>query len=148
MDPHRIGGLGLSVGAEMLLETAAETRDLAAIVAEGAGARTMGEEMDDVDGLEKVGAALTYGIRDLSNSILQNRTPPENLKKLIPQIAPRPIFFIHAGADDAGHLGPDYYSIAGGPKQIWEAKGGHTQGIEKQPAEYERRVVSFFDRSL
>jgi hypothetical protein len=148
VDPHRIGGLGLSVGAEMLLETATETRDLAAIVAEGAGARTMGEEMDDVDGLEKVGAALTYGIRDLSNSILQNRTPPENLKKLIPQIAPRPIFFIHAGADDAGHLGPDYYSIAGGPKQIWEAKGGHTQGIEKQPAEYERRVVSFFDRSL
>ena len=42
VDPARIGGLGLSVGAEMLLETAASTRDLAAIVSEGAGSRTMG----------------------------------------------------------------------------------------------------------
>ena len=48
VDRGRIGGLGLSVGGEMLLETAASTPALAAVVAEGAGARTMGEELDDV----------------------------------------------------------------------------------------------------
>jgi len=148
VDPHRIGGLGLSVGGEMMLQTATETNDLAAVVAEGAGARSMAEEVDDVDGLHKVEAALTYGLRDLSNSILQNRMPPENLKTLIPKIAPRPIFLIHAGEDDAGHRAPEYYRVAGKPKQIWEAKGGHTDGIAEQPAEYERRVVEFFDRSL
>ena len=37
VDPTRIGGLGLSVGGEMLLDTAAETKELAAIVSEGAG---------------------------------------------------------------------------------------------------------------
>jgi hypothetical protein len=52
------------------------------------------------------------------------------------------------GADDAGHRNPDYYRAAKQPKQIWEAEGGHTEGIAKQPAEYERRVVGFLDRSL
>ena len=118
VDPERIGGLGLSVGGEMMLQTAADTDALAAVVADGAGARTMSEEVYDVSGVEKVGAALSYGARDIANSILQNRLPPDNLKELVPKIAPRPIFFIHAGADDAGHLGPKYYRAANEPKQI------------------------------
>jgi uncharacterized protein len=148
VDPERIGGLGLSVGGEMMLQTAADTEALAAVVADGAGARTMGEEVDDVSGFAKVGNALSYGARDIANSILQNRLPPENLKELVPKIAPRPIFFIHAGADDAGHLGPKYYRAANEPKQIWEAQGGHTDGIDREPKEYERRVTAFYDSAL
>jgi uncharacterized protein len=148
VNPQRIGGLGLSVGGEMMLQTAADTNELAAIVSEGAGARTLGEELDDVSGLEKVGTALTYTVRDLSNSVFQNRLPPENLTQLVPKIAPRPIFLIHGGEDDAGHRNPDYYRAAKEPKQIWEAKGGHTDGIAEQPQEYERRVVAFFDEAL
>jgi dienelactone hydrolase len=37
--PGRIGGLGLSVGGELLLQTAAHTRALRAVVSEGAGQR-------------------------------------------------------------------------------------------------------------
>ena len=148
VDPQRIGGLGLSVGGEMMLQTAADTKELAAIVSEGAGARTLGEELDDVSGFDKVGTALIYSVRDLSNSVFQNRLPPENLTQLVPKIAPRPIFLIHGGADDAGHRNPDYYRAAKEPKQIWEAKGGHTDGIDKQPREYERRVIAFFDDAL
>jgi dienelactone hydrolase len=148
VDPARIGGLGLSVGGEMLLQTAAATTDVRAVVAEGAGARTVGEEVDDVSGLAKVTTALSYGTRDLANAVLQDRRPPDNLEDLVPRIAPRPVFFIHAGADDAGHRGPAYFRAAGRPKQIWEARGGHTDGIVEQPTEYERRVVAFFDRAL
>ena len=39
VDPERIGGIGLSVGGELLIEEAAESDDLKAIVAEGAGIR-------------------------------------------------------------------------------------------------------------
>jgi hypothetical protein len=46
VDPRRIGGIGLSVGGELMLEAAAEDRGLAAVVSEGAGARTMAEELD------------------------------------------------------------------------------------------------------
>ena len=148
VDPSRIGGLGLSVGGEMMLQTAAETDDLAAVVSEGAGARTVGEEIDDVSGFAKLTTAVAMGARDLATSVLQNRLPPDNIADLIPKIAPRPVFLIHAGADDAGHLSPDYYRAAGQPKQIWEARGGHADGIDEQPREYERRVVGFLDGAL
>jgi hypothetical protein len=148
VDPRRIAGLGLSVGGEMMLQTAAQTHDLAAVVSEGAGSRSMAEEVDDADGLDKIGAALSYGVRDLTNAILQDRLPPGNLEDLVGRISPRPVFFIHAGADDAGHRNPELYAAAKQPKQIWEAAGGHTEGIERQPAGYERRVVGFLDRWL
>ena len=67
---------------------------------------------------------------------------------LVPKIAPTPIFIIHAGHDDAGHRGPDYFRAAREPKQIWEAQGGHTDGIDREPKEYERRVTAFFDGAL
>ena len=42
-----------------------------------------------------------------------------------------------------------FYAAARGPKELWEVPGsGHMKGIEAQPAEYERRVVGFFDRTL
>jgi uncharacterized protein len=148
VDPTRIGGLGLSVGGEMMLQTAAEEEDLAAVVSEGAGARTMAEELDDVSGLEKVTTALSYGARDLANAIQQNRLPPANLTTLIGKIAPRPVFLIHGGADDSGQRNPDYFAAAKQPKQIWDARGGHTDGISEQPREYEQRVVGFLDAAL
>jgi len=46
VDPDRIGGIGLSVGGEMLIETAARTDELAAVVSEGAGARSFREDQD------------------------------------------------------------------------------------------------------
>jgi MYXO-CTERM domain-containing protein len=49
VDAHRIGGIGLSVGGELMLETAAETDQLAAVVSEGAGARTTSETLDHAD---------------------------------------------------------------------------------------------------
>jgi hypothetical protein len=148
VDPGRIGGVGLSVGGEMMLQTASETTDLAAVVAEGAGARTASEEIDDADGIEKLFAAYSYGVRDLTNAVVQGTPPPSNLKKLVPKIAPRAVFFIHAGSRDVGQLGPEYYRLAGAPKQIWEAEGGHTQAFAREPREYERRVTAFFDAAL
>ena len=43
VDPDRIGGLGLSVGGELMIETAAETGGLAAVASEGAGMRSVRE---------------------------------------------------------------------------------------------------------
>jgi hypothetical protein len=44
---------------------------------------------------------------------------------------------------------PKYYGAAGEPKAMWQVPGSeHTGGIEAGPAEYEQRVIAFFDRSL
>ena len=146
--PARIGGLGLSVGGEMLLETAASTPALAAVVAEGAGARTMGEEVDDVSGLSKVTTALTYGARDLTNAVLAGpppaREPPgarpaDRAAARVPhprrrgrRRPPHPRLLPRRGPAEADLGGP----------------GRPHPGHRAEPAEYERRVVAFFDRSL
>ena len=149
VEPGKIAGLGLSVGGEMLLQTAAEDHDLAAVVSEGAGARTRAEEVSGAEGLDKAGTFLTYLARDAANAVFSNQMPPQHLEELIPKIAPRPILLIHAGSRDVGTLSPAYYRAAGAPKQIWRVSaGGHTDGIDVRPREYERRVVSFLDDAL
>jgi predicted acyl esterase len=45
VDPERIGGLGLSLGGELMLQTAGETDALKAVVSEGAGIRSIREQM-------------------------------------------------------------------------------------------------------
>ena len=52
VDPGRIGGIGLSVGGELMLQAAAETDELAAVVSEGAGTRSFSEQMEEFHGLE------------------------------------------------------------------------------------------------
>jgi uncharacterized protein len=44
-DVKAIGGLGLSVGGELMLQTAAETPKLGAVVSEGAGQRSLREQL-------------------------------------------------------------------------------------------------------
>jgi hypothetical protein len=46
VEPGRIGGIGLSVGGELLIEAAAESDSFAAIVSEGAGARSVRDVWD------------------------------------------------------------------------------------------------------
>jgi uncharacterized protein len=151
VDPERIGGIGLSVGGELMLETAAETAELAAVVSEGAGARTFSEEMDhDMSTLEKVGLAPSQLVIDASLAVFSNEPPPRNLKDLVPKIAPRPVFLIAAPNSPNGEdLNRGYYAAAGEPKTLWEIpESRHTGGIEARPVEYERRVVSFFEEAL
>jgi uncharacterized protein len=151
VDPQRIGGLGLSVGGEMMLEAASETSGLRALVSEGAGARAFSEEMDHhVGTLERVLSAPMYAAKTAAVAVFANQSPPVNLKDVVGRIAPRPLMLIAAPNSPNGEdLNRDYYKAAGQPKTLWEIpESGHTGGIEARPREYERRVVGFFDRSL
>jgi hypothetical protein len=146
----RIGGIGLSVGGEMMLEAAAKSRGLRAVVSEGAGERSIHEFFDMTPSgtwLALPGyAALTAGV-----ALFSNDAPPPSLKDLVGRIAPTPVFFIYGehGQDGERNLNPTYYKAAGQPKEIWEVRGsGHVGGIDARPREYEQRVVGFFDRTL
>lgn len=150
VDPARIGGIGLSVGGELMLEAAAETPDLRAVVSEGAGARSIREELEGVSGLEKAFTAVGYAIRDTTVALGSNHTPPPHLKDLVGRIAPRPLLLIAAPNSPNGEkLNRLYFEHAREPKALWELpESRHIGGIEARPAEYERRVVGFFDRAL
>ena len=149
--PNRIGGLGLSVGGEMMLDAASNTKSLAAVVSEGAGARVFTEEMDqDLGSFEKATNAVPAWIKQASIAVFSNQSPPTNLKELVPKIAPRAMFLIAAPNAPTGEdLNRGYYKAAGEPKALWEIpESKHVGAQEARPREYERQVIGFFDRAL
>jgi fermentation-respiration switch protein FrsA (DUF1100 family) len=152
VEQDRIGGIGLSVGGEMLLQAAAESDVFKAVVSEGAGARSIRENLEkpiELNSLSEL--AVSFGLT-AGTALFSNHEPPPNLKSLVPRIAPRSVFLIYALHGTGGEekqLDPKYYAAAGEPKQIWEIpEAAHTGGITARPREYERRVVDFFDRTL
>ena len=148
VDPSRIGGIGLSVGGEMMIEAAAESEGLRAVVSEGAGIRSLREAalLDRASLVETV----QFAFFTLGTALFSNDLPPPSLEDLVGRISPRPLFLVHALHGQGGEeLNPVYYEAAREPKEIWEIPtGSHTGGIEAEPEEYERRVVGFFDRAL
>jgi uncharacterized protein len=147
VDDDRIGGLGLSVGGEMLLQAAAETDDLQAVVSEGAGMRSVREAVH-LGGSDKWVATPVFALTTVGTATFASDLPPRSLTDLSAEIS-EPVFFIYATPGQGGEeLTRKYYEAAKGPKELWAAEGGHTHAITAEPAEYERRVVAFFDRSL
>jgi fermentation-respiration switch protein FrsA (DUF1100 family) len=147
VDPSRIGGLGLSVGGEAFLQTAAETTALGAVVSEGAGYRSVRENALQMS-LRKLPEVAFTGVMTAGTALFSNRLPPPNLKTLAGRIE-SPVFFIYATHGAGGEdNNPDYNEAARGPKQIWKIDTTHTHGLSARPVEYERRVVGFFDRTL
>jgi dienelactone hydrolase len=146
----RIGGIGLSVGGEMMLEAAGRSHGLDALVSEGAGERSVREVLD-MTGSGKWPSVISYGALSAGVALFSNTAPPPSLKDLVGRIAPTPVFFVYGEHGQPGerNLNPTYYKAAGEPKAIWEVPGsGHVGGIDAQPKEYEKRVVGFFDRTL
>jgi hypothetical protein len=150
VEPDQIGGLGLSVAGELMLQAAAETEDLAAVVSEGAGTRSFAEEREELPGPSNWFDYPLYAVKTAAVAVFSNTSPPPKLTDLIPAIAPRPVLFIWApNGGNAETMNPVYWELAGENASLWEMPTAtHIQGIKDQPAEYERRVVGFFDDAL
>jgi hypothetical protein len=149
VDPARIGGIGLSVGGELMLETASETPDLRAVVSEGAGSRWTGEDLvRPADGATKWLTTAVQGVAYGATALFSGDAPPPRLQKAARHITV-PTFLIYSDKGvDTEDLNPRYYSELAGPKQIWQTGTGHIRAATDRPAEYERRVVAFLDRAL
>ena len=151
IDPDRIGGLGLSVGGEMMIEAAAESDGLKAVVSKVRGsARSARRSRYPTRGRGSRRRWFTPS-RTPGVALFSNTLPPPSLEDLVGRIAPRPVAIIYAmpGQGGEAELSQVFYDAGREPKTIWRVPGaGHTGGIEARPAEYERRVVGFFDRAL
>ena len=70
---------------------------------------------------------------------------------MMPRIAPRPVLLVAGGGfpDEIPRLAPVPRRPAARTVQLWELPDtGHTAGLRKHPAAYERRTVGFLDRAL
>jgi hypothetical protein len=149
IDPGRIGGIGLSVGGELMLQAAAQSEGLAAVVSDGAGTRSLAEDLDDIPSPARWIGLPFLAAKTGSVAVFSNNAPPPKLTELVPRIAPTPLLLIWAPSSGGEDMNPTYYRLAGRPKAIWAIpEADHIQGIAARPKEYERRVVDFFDRAL
>ena len=148
IDPDRIGGIGFSVGGEVLLETAASASELRAVVSEGAGFRSIRE-------FRHIAASRWFIVplvlfATLGTAVFSNGLPPPDLADIIGRIAPRPVLLIYAENGVGGEeLNQVFHQAAEGTAELWRVPGSsHLGGIDAQPEEYERRVIAFFNRAL
>jgi uncharacterized protein len=150
VDPRRIGGLGLSVGGELMLEAAAEDPRLRAVVSEGAGVRSLAEQWDEPGISAAQKPFSNWVVQTAALAVLAGQDPPPGLTSIVGDVSPRPLLLIR-GLDGQAQeaLNRVYYDAAHAPKALWEVPGArHTAALAAQPEEYERRVIDFFDRAL
>jgi hypothetical protein len=148
VDQERIGGLGLSTGADVLFEVAAEDRDLKAVVADGATAESFADYRE-LSGLDV--AAPYWWTMYTAARVLSGSSAGEPLKDLVARISPTPLLLIATGRDLPAErdLNRIYADAAGEPVELWDLPDvNHTAAIRERPREYERRVVGFFDDAL
>jgi uncharacterized protein len=137
----------------MLIEAAGESDAFKAVVSEGGSGRSVRDELAN-RGFRAgdAGNIATQAVLTAATAVFTNNLPPEDLKGLSSRISPRAVFFIYGEHGQGGTEkipNEGFYGEAGEPKQIWEVpEAQHVGGIATRPAEYERRVIAFFDRWL
>jgi fermentation-respiration switch protein FrsA (DUF1100 family) len=149
VDEGRVGGLGLSMGGEVLLQAAGEDSGsgLAAVVSEGAGARTY-KEVLEVPGAEKYIALSSLFVREAAIKLLTGVGVPPTNDKTIAQFAPNPVLLISGDVGEEREWNQIMRDRNEGTVELFEANGGHIDGLSTQPEEYEARVIAFFDEAL
>lgn len=149
VDPGRIGGIGFSVGGEMMLQAAAENPRLRAVVSEGAGSRSFREDL--LNGARGWFALPESVVQSYAVAVMSGTLPPPSLTHLMPRIAPRHVLLIQAGRGvESEKFNVDFSRAARrGSAELWKIpEATHVGGMDARPAEYERRVVGFLDRML
>jgi alpha/beta superfamily hydrolase len=145
----RIGALGLSTGAEVVLETAGRDKRIAAVVAEGAQARTLDELRLLPNSAEKAYLLSNFTVTHSAYRAFRRIDEPPPLDEMIPRISPRPVFLMSAGSGYEADINREYARVARWPSRLWEMPDAmHTGGLKAYPREYESRVVDFFDEAL
>jgi hypothetical protein len=143
--PGRIGALGLSTGADVLIEVAAKREDLAAVVADGAAAGSF-EDWHRLRGTE---LGLPPGwVMFTTMRVLAGDPPGPPLEDLIARVN-SPTLLVSAGRDEEHDFNQLYERAANERVEHWNLPDAHhTDAIHEYPRAYERRVVGFLDKEL
>jgi hypothetical protein len=143
----RIGGLGLSTGADVLIQVAPDDRRLAAVVSDGATAASFADQIATF-GFNT--AAPYFWTLLTAGRVYSGSSPGPPLEERVPAISPTPLFLIAAGGFPTEiDFNRHYAEVAREPFEYWELPDvGHTAAVRERAREYERRVIGFFDEAL
>ena len=146
VDAQRIGGLGLSTGADALVQAAGQGANLRAVVADGTAAESFEDwrRQQGITAMTPIFAAEFATVRITSGT----KSPPP-MEDMIKRIT-KPLLLVSAGRAEEYKFGVKYDRAAGSrPVEHWNLPAaGHTGAIRDAAPAYERRVAAFFDRAL
>jgi uncharacterized protein len=144
VDPERIGALGLSTGADVLVQVAGQRTDLKAVVADGTAAGSF-EDTQRVMGL---GAMTPFLLAEFTTvRVTSGSKPGPALEDMMKRIT-SPLLLVSARGEY--DYGVAYDRAAGDrPVEHWHLPDvTHTAAIRQAAPQYERRVTRFFDQTL
>ncbi len=153
VDPERIGVVGFSMGGEEALGAAATDPLIAAVVAEGATARTAHDKawLSDVYGwrgaLQEQVEKVQFGITDL----LTEASPPTALRDAVAVAADTTSFLLVTAGTVADEQHAAEFIRRAAPERVtvWTVEEAtHTGGLEAEPVEWEQRVIRFLEDNL
>ncbi len=142
---HRIGALGLSTGADVLIQVAAKRHDLRAVVADGTTAESSSDAAKIVHGADVLTLPFWW-VQYGAASVLTGARPSEPLAEAARHIAPTRFLFIASSWPVERTAAPLYAKAAHAP--LWRVDAGHTGGLREHPRAYAARVLGFFSRTL
>jgi len=144
VDPERLGGLGLSTGADVLIEVAATNPDLRMVIADGATGRSYADRLPG-----RLNAMVAWPMF-ASGQLFSGSAPGQPLRELVAQVAPTPLLLIAAGSIPGEiPVNQVYAEAAGEPIELWTLPHvTHINAITQVADEYERRVVDQLDTAL
>ncbi len=149
VDATHIGGVGLSLGAHILIMAAPDEPRLQAIWSDGLGINTIDDLPDSFDGIANDFLAFIYGQEIwLTELYLDDQFVP--ITQLIPQIAPRHLMLV-AGTQDTkeNDFNAGYAPLLGANGELWIIENAkHVGGLYTVPDEYESRLIAFFDAAF
>ncbi len=146
-DVETIGGLGLSMGGEVLLGAALAYPEITAIVADGATQRCL-DELRALPSERPLVRNYTARVMFATVQLLTGDDPPRSpLLESMVEAENTAFLLIAAGSNDMEVAYNELFVDTVGPRAaLWIAPGvSHTRAFSRYPDEYEQRVVGFFD---
>jgi hypothetical protein len=144
---RHVGVLGLSTGAEVAITATAGDPRIAAVVADGAEARTL-DDFAHLSGADRAISLPYWAVTTTAVRVIRHTEPSPPLDELVPQIAPRPLLLVQSNDGAERSLARVWARIDGRRGVLWHVDAEHTKGLADHPRAYERRVVGLFDRAL
>ncbi|MBZ0279470.1 MAG: alpha/beta fold hydrolase [Anaerolineae bacterium] len=149
VNPDRIGGLGLSLGAQILILAGPDEPRLKAFFLEGVNAARASDFPEAKNVGEQFALLLNVQI-ERANQFHLGIAPPPGFVEQIPKLAPRPVLMVVGALDDfENRINQHYAALLGENAEQWVIENAHHGGGPNVvPELYTARMLDFFEQAL
>jgi pimeloyl-ACP methyl ester carboxylesterase len=145
----RLGGVGLSMGGEVLLGATAACPEIVAVVADGATRRSTGELLA-LPSKRSLVESFTPRVMYAAVRVMSGEHPPAPLLEEVSRAKTTSVYLIAAGEDELEVAFNERFAQVLGPRAtLWVAPGvQHLGASSRYPDEYRDRVLGFMEERL